>query len=131
MSDHISDEELLQALDRIARTPDGALLYLYFQRAVLELFRDPSANNGALRAHEGRRNFAAELMGRMARGIDESGRATTSQRTGYTTERPVVFRTAGNTAGKSRLSVRERIAADDPELRGFTVQSGSGRGDAA
>ena len=45
-------------------------------------------------------------------------------RTGYTAERPIVFRTAGNSAGNRRLSVRERIAATDDELRAFTVQRG-------
>ena len=70
----ISDEEMAKAIDRLARTDDGLLLYRYFQRVLCSVSTSP--NDGALREHNGRRSFAAELMGHMAKGIRESGRPT-------------------------------------------------------
>ena len=66
------NEDFQEALDRIARTPDGRALYLYLQKALCSISLDP--HRGALRRHEGRRMFAAELMGLMAKGIRESDR---------------------------------------------------------
>ena len=65
----INDEEMHTAIDRIARSPDGHLLYRYFQKILCGVVTDDSA----LPAHNGRRRFAAELMGLMAKGIEASG----------------------------------------------------------
>ena len=69
----IDDKDLAEALDRIARSPDGRLLYLYCQKTLCQVL--PSGQTeGALREHDGRRRFASELMGRMAEGIQDSDR---------------------------------------------------------
>lgn len=66
----ISDHDLNEALDRIARTRDGDLLYRYLQKRLMGVCL--SADMGALQSDNGERKFAAELMGRMAQGIKES-----------------------------------------------------------
>lgn len=110
----VTDKELLEALDRIARTSDGEALYLYLMRVVMEI-----PQQGALKAHSGRRSLAAELMGKMARGMDESsGRpADTSSDAGgpASSRRVVVFRSERASPGR-RLSPRDWLAANDPEL---------------
>jgi hypothetical protein len=68
----IENKEIAEAIDRIARTPDGQVLYLFLQKVRLSITDDPS--EGALRQHEGRRRFAAELMAYMAEGIQDSDR---------------------------------------------------------
>ena len=74
MNDEIASKDIEAAIDRIARTDDGMLLYLYLQKVRLGL--TPSdAQQRALRANEGRRSFAADLMAHMGKGIRESGRA--------------------------------------------------------
>lgn len=111
---NVTDEELLQALDRIAATPDGEFLYLYLQRAVCEL--PLTLEPGALQAHHGRRSLAAELMARMAKGIEASGgRDYTS--TGQRTERTVIVRSGAvdASAGKRRTA-RDYFRNNDPEL---------------
>lgn len=68
----ITDDDMKKALDRIARTRDGKLLYLYFQKTLCAV----TTSDGALPRNEGRRSFAAQLMSLMAKGIEESsGRA--------------------------------------------------------
>ena len=74
MSDEIDDTMLADALDRIARTLDGILLYRYLQKVMMSVVM-PSAPERALPANEGRRSLAAELMGHMAEGIGENDRA--------------------------------------------------------
>jgi hypothetical protein len=68
----IENQAIHEALDRIARSGDGNLLYRFCQKVVCEICLDPS--DGALRQHEGRRRFAAELMAHMAEGIQDSDR---------------------------------------------------------
>lgn len=68
----ITDDEMREALDRVARTADGELIYRYFQKTLCSVSTDP--NESALREHNGRRRFATELMGHMAEGIRASGR---------------------------------------------------------
>lgn len=108
----IDSEELLQALDRIARTSDGQLLYLYFQRVMLELPLEPHPSDSALRDLNGRRSLAGELMGRMAKGMSESGSGTPA-------ERPVVFAPRGAASLGARGSARQRLIASDPELESY------------
>jgi len=69
----ITDDDMHQALDRIARTADGELLYRYLQK-VLCAVTTPATHECALPRNEGRRSFAAELMGLMAEGMQASGR---------------------------------------------------------
>lgn len=111
----IDVDDINQALDRIARTADGEMLYRYLQRECLTFPNESDPSDGALRANHGRRSFAADLMRRLEKGIDESvgaSRSTSGQRP---TERAVVFR-APSYAGPRRVSARDHIAAHDPEL---------------
>lgn len=85
MTDEISSEDLKAAVDRIARTADGELFYLYLQRVRLGVAPE-GISSRALRELEGRRKFAADLMAFMAEGIRTSGRAG---------NRPVTFALAG------------------------------------
>jgi hypothetical protein len=65
-----TQKEIVDAIDRIAMTPDGHNLYVFLQRRLMKL-PDPNAR-GALRANHGERTFASELIGLMAKGIAES-----------------------------------------------------------
>lgn len=69
----IETSEIQDAIDRIARSPDGQLLYRYLQKTLCEVSA-PETGLGALREAEGRRRFAAQLMANMAEGIQDSDR---------------------------------------------------------
>ncbi len=112
----ITDEDTAKAIDRIARTPDGKLLYLHLQKRLLGVLGQPNPESGALQMDHGARTFASNLMGLMAAGIDESAGSATDQSSERAADRPVVFRVAPRVVGQPRLSARERIAANDPEL---------------
>jgi hypothetical protein len=71
---HPTNPECLAAIDRIARTPDGAALYVFLQRRLMSI--SIADSDGALRADQGERTFAAKLIGVMAKGIFESGGRT-------------------------------------------------------
>jgi hypothetical protein len=73
MTISIETDEIREAIDRIARTPDGHLLYRFFQKTLCAVAAG-NVDDGALRQHEGRRRFASEMMGLMAKGIDDSDR---------------------------------------------------------
>lgn len=62
-------EQEINAIKAIARTDDGALLHRFLRR-VLEAVIDMDSD-GALRAQNGRRSLARDLMRHMAEGIDE------------------------------------------------------------
>lgn len=83
----IDDLQLREAIDRIAGTADGQLLYRYCQKVLCGVSNDP--NDSALREDNGRRRFASELMGLMAKGIEGSDRTaiTFSRNTSERTER--------------------------------------------
>lgn len=108
-------KDIDKVLDRIARTPDGEALYRFLQKEAQSLPADGSV--GALRSHDGRRSFALDLMGHMAKGIDaRAGSAAHSASDGKLTERAVVFERPGPVAVGRRESAREWIARTDPEL---------------
>lgn len=119
----ISDEDTAEAIDRIARTADGRLFYLYLQKRLLGVLAEANPESGALQMDHGERRFASKLMGLMAAGIDESGGRTDQQSTGGPTERPVVFRVGPRAVGQPRRTIRERIADTDPELTAFNSAS--------
>lgn len=113
----ISDDELLRAIERIALTPDGELLYRFLQRTAQSVLVDPGQDVGALWMNEGGRKFALDLMKRMAKGIDERGRRTDNPGTLDRTEQPVAFAVAKPVdVSRARPSIRDRLAASDPEL---------------
>jgi hypothetical protein len=87
MSYEISEKLMHEAIDRIARTPDGRVLYLYCQRRLMAL--TVSADLSTLQSDHGERSFASRLIGLMATGISESGGRTSSS--GGNTEQPLVF----------------------------------------
>lgn len=114
----VNDDDLKKALDRIARTADGELLYRYLQRELIAIPAVADPSDGALRENLGHRRFAAKLMGLMAEGIDSVGQADDTSGDGQRrTERPVVFVAAKPARiGGSGESAREWIARTDPEL---------------
>lgn len=67
----IEEKDLYAAIDRIAKTPDGTLFYLFLQRNLMAITQ--GQDDGSLREQSGQRIFAARLMGLMAKGIEESG----------------------------------------------------------
>jgi hypothetical protein len=71
---HPTNKACLEALDRIARTADGAAFYVYLQRRLMSVHG--AQGKGALRQNHGERTFAAELISVMAKGIFESGGRT-------------------------------------------------------
>lgn len=73
MIDPLTDKLLEEAVDRIARTADGSLLYLLLQRRLMRISSDVQKSS-ALRLDEGERRFAARLIDLMKVGIFESGR---------------------------------------------------------
>jgi hypothetical protein len=82
----LSDEAMKEAIDRIARTADGRVLYLFLQRSMMTF--PTTGSKGALRSHHGERTFAFRLMSLMGKGISESGGRTSSS---SGTEQPIVF----------------------------------------
>ena len=109
----VDDKQIAEALDRIARTDDGELLYLFLQK-VLCAVTLPTQEQIALLRNEGRRSLAAVLMGHMAEGLLTSGR----------TRNPVVVftgpkRDAGSpgrfkpTPGGRRISADTRVYGYD------------------
>lgn len=122
----IDDNDIAQAFDRIARTPDGETIYRHFQKRLMGTLADHAPEDSALRTEHGMRRFAAELMAMMARGIDESDGRNSSPGD-RATERVVVFRTRPRTGGNQHVSAREHLARHDPEyqrIAGLTVNDG-------
>jgi hypothetical protein len=118
----IEDKDFHEALDRIAATPDGELMYLYLQQVVLTV--TSPANDGALREDNGRRRFASDLMTLMGKGIDASG-----GRNG--TERPVVLGRHEPADTGRKLTAREWLAKqprwdDDPNFTGRPADLAAG-----
>lgn len=100
MSEVINGEDVKTSLDRIARTTDGQVLYRYLQKIRMGI-TPAAAPECALRANEGRRSFAADLMAFMAEGIADSDRAC------------ITFAVAKPAPISGRGSLR-RIHADTP-----------------
>ena len=103
----IDDEQLKLAIDRIARTADGELLYRYLQKTLMGVLAEHGPADCALRTEHGRRRFAADLMAMMAKGIDESGGRSDTDTGGKSSERTVIFRAREPVAVRRRLSRRQ------------------------
>ena len=97
----ISDQEIKDAIDRIAHSQDGKLLYLFLQKRLMAITTDFIT----LPTDHGQRILAATLMGLMAKGITESGGSSDSI---YT------FAVAGPRAvsGSGSRGAGRRITAD-------------------
>lgn len=100
MSENIDNQQIAEAWDRIARTPDGQIVYRHLQRLRLGLATD--LKSGALRAFEGRRSLAADLMAYMAEGISQSDRHA------------ITFAVAQPIAVAGPRGARRRVTADTP-----------------
>lgn len=116
----IIDEDMENAIRRIALTADGELQYRYLQKRLLGVL--VSTDSGALLSDNGERKFASRLMGLMAKGIDErGGRNSDSSGTGGATERPVTFAVAGprpisnGRRGAGRRGGTEPVAKPDAD----------------
>jgi len=110
----ISDEDLRLAIDRIARTADGHLLYLYLQKKLHSVCLD----TGTLARHEGERLFAAQLIELMREGLIATGTDST---------RPFVVGRVDPSAEPAR-SAREWIARNDPEYTAIAARGAGRRG---
>lgn len=107
---HPTNQFCLEAIDRIARTPDGAALYVFLQRRLMSVSLDSS--DGALRDERGERTFAAKMISVMAKGIFESG-----GRSGITgsnsgpggSEQPVVVPSPRAVSARAEPGSRRRI----------------------
>jgi hypothetical protein len=95
-----------EALQRIARTSDGRLLYLLFQKVVTGVPTD--SRSGALKVNLGRRTLASELMAVMAETMTEA----TSDGTGDPSERPIIFSLARPVVVARNAGARRRVSAD-------------------
>jgi len=80
MSEEIDFAQTKEAWDRVARTPEGLVIYRHLQRIRQALATDMSA----LPAFEGRRSLAADLMAFMSDGIRDYDRACVT----YTIAKP-------------------------------------------
>jgi hypothetical protein len=69
----ISDKDIREALDRIARTRDGEVLYLYLQKFLIGV--SDSTDVGVLQSVHGARSFARDLMAHMGQGVAQSARS--------------------------------------------------------
>ena len=101
MTIELTDENMRLAIDRIARTSDGAALYHYLQKVLCGVTGD-SVPECALPRNEGRRSLASELMGLMAEGLQASGGRQQS----------VIFARREPAGIKRRLTAREYFAAE-------------------
>jgi hypothetical protein len=98
----ITDVQIKEALDRIAMTNDGKLLYLYCQQERMRI-TPPSIDERALPRFEGRRSFAADLMALMGEGIAASG--------GSAGNTPIVLAKREPARVSGKQSAREWLAA--------------------
>lgn len=117
------EQEERDAIRRIAGTRDGALLHRYFRRVLEEVI--VADVSGALRAHQGRRTLARDLMRLMAEGIDEHRSDT---------DDPILARTRGavsvaRTRGRRDPSRYPRVDsyADDAKPDGTDASSGAAK----
>lgn len=110
---HPTNQFCLEAIDRIARTADGAALYVFLQRRLMSI--STANTDGALREDQGERTFAAKLISVMANGIFESGGRTgiTGSSSGPSgSEQPVVVPSPRAVRVDSGAGSRRRINAN-------------------
>jgi hypothetical protein len=101
MSEENDFQQTKDAWDRLARTPDGLVIYRHLQRIRQALATDMSA----LPAFEGRRSLAADLMAFMSDGIRDYDRACVT----YTIAKPE--RTERTTRGAGRRITPDTFVA--------------------
>src|SRR5215469_18109043 len=124
MSEEIDFQQTKDAWDRLARTPDGLVIYRHLQRIRQALATDMSA----LPTFEGRRSLAADLMAFMSDGIRDYDRACVT----YTIAKPAAAR--GTRGAGRRIGPEHFVPGYDTDRTGtpyddaprFTGGAGTG-----
>jgi hypothetical protein len=120
MTEELDFQQTIDAWDRLARTPDGLIIYRHLQRLVLGT--EPAGNDSALPRLEGRRRLAADLMGFMADGIRDYDRACVTYTIAERTDRePRSTRGAGPRIGPNTF-----VPSYDVDRTGNRYDSGTG-----
>lgn len=105
----IADQDMREAIARIALTTDGVLLYRFLQRELQRITRTSDA--GTLQVLEGRRTYAHDLMGLMAPAIE----AASSDGPGSISDTPIVFAGRGPAVVRPISGARRRVPPSEPE----------------
>ena len=100
-------EQERNAIDLIARTPEGKLLHRYLRRVLEAVFDIESEST--LRVSQGRRTLARDLMRLMAEGIE-----ATSDRSDGNADKPILTggRKPIDTSGGQRRGVARRVSIE-------------------
>ena len=98
MAHEIDSQDFIDALDRIARTEDGVILYRFLQKTLCGVTYDTRV----LPTNEGKRMFASQLMGLMAKGISTHDRR----------DAVVTFSLGSGRANNARPAGGRRVTAD-------------------
>src|SRR6516164_9887792 len=120
----IENKDIQEAWDRVARSPDGLLIYRHLQRIVMGT---AGPADSALPRLEGRRRLAADLMAYMAEGIADNDRACVT----FAVAKPVP--TTGTRGAGRRVTADTFVPGyDTPDSFGTGGNSnGSGGGTAS
>jgi hypothetical protein len=121
---HPSQELCKEAIDRIARSADGHMLYVFLQRRLMSI--EPVVSDGALQQSQGERRFAATLIGLMAKGARESGGRTGITGSGIGpggSEQPVVVPSPRAVSYAGQPVSRRRIGPDT-RVPGYDIDDG-------
>lgn len=118
----IDDKQFLEAWDRIARTADGHVAYLYLQKRLMAT--SPNVESGTLRQLEGARIFASELIGLMAKGIEASATGLASSCITISRSGPVAV--AGPRGAGRRVDRNTIVAGWNDGNPGPDAKSGTG-----
>ena len=98
----IDQQQVNEALARIARTADGRIFYVGLQKVLMGVPSQPS--DGALRENLGRRSFASELMAVMAEAMSETDPSDDPG------SRPVIFALSKPAAVAGTRGSRRRVS---------------------
>jgi hypothetical protein len=121
MSEELTTPEINAAWDRIARSPDGQIIYRHLQKLVMALSTDVSA----LPVHEGGRIVARHLMSLMAQGIVDSDRYAVA----FPIQPVAVTGTGTGTDARRKWLASQSWYDDDPARAGAAGgTNGSGTG---
>jgi hypothetical protein len=117
----IENKEMQEAIDRIARSADGLLLYRLLQKVLCGTV---AAQNdvGALQINEGRRTLARDLMAFMAEGIAENDRACVT----FAVAKPIAGAITGTDARRKWLATQSWYDAPDHGQAGSAGNAGTG-----
>ena len=121
MSEQIDFEHIKEAWDRIARSPDGLVIYRHLQRICMG--RAPeNVPDSALPRLEGRRSLAGDLMAFMAEGIADNDRACVT----FAIAKPAAVSPARG--AKRRIGAEHFVPGYDVDRTGSIIDDGRGSG---